>query len=74
MVDVATAIEYLKTRSAVNADAIGVVGASVGGNLAYVTSGAFAEVKTAVSMSPNAKVKPDIRDWLAANLPLSSGE
>jgi len=136
LLDVAAAIEYLKTRSEVDAEAIGVVGASVGGNLAYVASGAFPEVKTAVSMSPNAspsgdallgrdipgfsphsvlfmtdeaeasdaqaladnvaepadiriyegktahgvqlldnpEVKPDIRDWLTANLPLSSGE
>ena len=146
LLDVAAAIEYLQTRSEVDAEAIGVVGASVGGNLAYVASGAFPEVKTAVSMSPNASpsgdvllgrdfpgfsphsvlfpgfsphsvlfitdeveasdaqaladnvaepvdvriyegkiahgvqlldnpgVKPDIRDWLTANLPLSSGE
>jgi len=136
LLDVAAAIEYLKTRSEVDAEAIGVVGASVGGNLAYVASGAFPEVKTAVSMSPNASpsgdallgrdfpgfsphsvlfmsdeaeasdaqaladnvakpvdiriyegkiahgvqlldnswMKPDIRDWLTANLPLSSGE
>jgi dienelactone hydrolase len=136
LLDVAAAIEYLKTRSEVDAEAIGVVGASVGGNLAYVASGAFPEVKTAVSMSPNAspsgdallgrdvpafsphsvlfmsdeaeasdaqaladnvaepvdiriyegktahgvqlldnlEVKPDIRDWLTANLTLSSGE
>ncbi len=54
VLDVAAAIEYLKTRSEVNAKQIGVVGASVGANLAYVASGAFPEVMAAVSMSPNA--------------------
>lgn len=52
--DVAAAIIYLSTRTEVQADAIGVVGASVGGNLAYVASGAFPEVIATVSMSPNA--------------------
>jgi len=136
LLDVAAAIEYLKTRAEVGAEAIGVVGASVGGNLAYVASGSFPQIKTAVSMSPNAspsddallgrdvpgfsprsvlfmsdeaessdaqalaanvadpvdvriydstvahgvelledpETKPDIRDWLSANLPLASGE
>lgn len=130
--DVAAAIEYLKTRSEVDAEAIGVVGASMGANLAYFASGTFPEVKATVSMSPNAsplggallgtdvpnfsprsvlfmsdeaeapdareladnvaepvevlvykgeiahgvrllnnpQVKPDIQDWLAANLPV----
>ncbi len=134
--DVAAAIIYLSTRTEVEADAIGVVGASVGGNLAYVASGAFPEVRATVSMSPNAnpqggvllgsdisgfspravlfmsdeteaadaetlaatvaepvdvivyegeaahgvqllanpRAKPDIRGWLAANLPLVAGE
>ena len=136
VLDVAAAIEYLKTRREVSAGQIGVVGASVGANLAYVASGAFPEVLAAVSMSPNAnpqggvllgknipgfspravlfmsdvaeagdaqalaqtaaepvnvivyegasahgvqllpnpQVKPDMRGWLAANLPLSSGD
>ena len=136
VLDVAAAIDYLKTRAEVDAEAIGVVGASVGGNLAYVASGAFPEVRAAVSMSPNSQpqggvllggnvpdfspravrfmsdqaeaadaealaenvaepvdvriytgatahgvqllpnpeAKPDIRDWLAANLRLASGE
>lgn len=134
--DVAAAIIYLSTRTEVEADAIGVVGASVGANLAYVASGAFPEVRATVSMSPNAnpqggvllgsdisgfspravlfmsdeteaadaetlaatvaepvdlivyegeaahgvqllanpRAKPDIRGWLAANLPLVAAE
>lgn len=67
LVDVAAAIEYLKTRSEVDAGAIGVVGASVGGNLAYVSSGAFPEVKTAVSMSPNASPQGGV--LLGGNVP-----
>ena len=51
--DVAAAIDYLKTRPEVDATGIGVVGASVGGNLAYVASGTFPEVKATVSMSPS---------------------
>ncbi len=54
VLDVAAAIEYLKARTEVNAEQIGAVGASVGGNLAYVASGAFSEVRATVSMSPNA--------------------
>ena len=134
--DVAAAIIYLSTRTEVEADAIGVVGASVGANLAYVASGAFPEVRATVSISPNAnpqggvllgsdisgfspravlfmsdeteaadaetlaatvaepvdlivyegeaahgvqllanpRAKPDIRGWLAANLPLVAAE
>ncbi len=136
LLDAAAAIEYLETRSEVEADVIGVVGASVGANLAYVASGAFPDVRATVSMSPNASppggvllgrdisgfqprsllfmsdeaeagdadalaqnvaepvdvivyegrtahgaqlldnpaVKPDILGWLAANLPISSGD
>lgn len=53
VLDLAAAIEYLKTRSEVIAGQVGVVGASVGANLAYVASGAFPEIQAAVSMSPN---------------------
>lgn len=51
LLDVAAAIEYLKTEGEVDTEAIGVAGASVGGNLAYV---AFPRLNAAVSMSPNA--------------------
>ena len=48
--DLTAAIEYLKTIEAVNAERIGVVGASVGGNLACVASALYG-VKSAVAIS-----------------------
>ena len=67
VLDVAAAIDYLKSRSEVDASSIGVVGASVGGNVAYVASGAFLEVRATVSMSPNAH--PQGNALLGADVP-----
>ena len=50
--DVEGAISWLKGRSEVDADRIAVVGADIGANIAYVSSGSFSDVKTAVSISP----------------------
>ncbi len=52
--DVIAAMKYLEARNDVDAARIAVIGASFGGNLAYVASGAFPEVDTAVAMSANA--------------------
>lgn len=52
--DVAAAIDYLATRQDINNEAIAIIGASLGGNLAYVASGAYPEVLAAISISPNA--------------------
>ena len=53
LLDVAAALEWLKGRSDVDLRRIGVIGASVGANLAYVSTGTFPEVKTAIAMSPS---------------------
>lgn len=50
--DVKGAISWLKSRTEVDAGRIAVVGADIGANIAYVSSGSFSDVKTAVSISP----------------------
>jgi dienelactone hydrolase len=52
--DAAAAIEWVQSKPDLDHTRIAVIGASVGGNLAYVSSGLFDQVKTAVAMSPNA--------------------
>ena len=50
--DVGGAITWLKSNPRVDSDRIAVIGADIGANIAYVSSGLFSEVKTAVSISP----------------------
>ena len=51
--DVAGAISWLSTQEEVDPSRIGVVGANIGANIAYVSSGMFGDkVKTAVVLSP----------------------
>jgi pimeloyl-ACP methyl ester carboxylesterase len=50
--DVEGAITWLKTIPQVDGDRIAVIGADIGANIAYVSSGLFPGVKTAVSISP----------------------
>jgi dienelactone hydrolase len=50
--DVGGAISWLKGRPEVDANRIAVVGADIGANIAFVSSGSFSDVKTAVSISP----------------------
>ena len=50
--EVGAAIEYLKGRQDVNPQSIGVIGASMGADLAIVATAAFSEVATAVALSP----------------------
>ena len=52
--DVRGGLLYLESRPSLDTSRIAVVGASFGGNLAYVASGEFADVDTAVALSPNA--------------------
>jgi len=51
--DVKGGIDYLKTRPEVDPETIAVIGASFGANLAYLASGLFNDVDTAVALSPN---------------------
>jgi len=55
--DVPAALSYLKDEQDVDTERMAVIGASLGGNVAYVASGAFPEVDTAVSISPNANTR-----------------
>ncbi len=52
LLDVAAALQWLGGRSDVDFDRIGLIGAGDGGNLAFVSTWAFPEVKTAVVISP----------------------
>ena len=53
LLDVAAALKWLKGRSDVDQSRIGVIGANVGANIAYVSTGKFPEVKTAIAISPS---------------------
>lgn len=52
ILDVDGAISWLKHRSDVDISRIAVVGGNVGANIAYESSGAFREVRTAIALSP----------------------
>ena len=51
--DVAAAIKWLKGHSEVDSSRIAVIGARLGANLAYVSTGIFPEVKAAVAITPD---------------------
>lgn len=50
--DVAAAIAFVKTRPDIDATRIGIVGADIGANVAFVASGTVSGIKTTVSISP----------------------
>lgn len=52
--DVVGAVQFLKTQKDVDTAHIGVIGASVGANEAFIASGALADIKVAVALSPSA--------------------
>ena len=58
--DVEGAIGWLKTRPDVDAARIGLVGAALGANIAYVSSGVYADVKTAIVISVITRLRQDI--------------
>ncbi len=49
--DVIGAVDYIRSRSDANADRVGVVGANLGANIAFVSSGLYPQIKTAVALS-----------------------
>lgn len=51
--DIEGAVNFLKNQPSVDSQKIGVIGASVGANEAFVASGSVAEVKAAVALSPS---------------------
>jgi pimeloyl-ACP methyl ester carboxylesterase len=50
--DIEAAVAYLKTRPEADATRIGIVGADIGANLAFIGAGILTEIKAAVSISP----------------------
>ena len=59
--DIRAALTWLKSRSEADAARVAVVGSGVGGNVAYVSMGAFPlEIRTAVALSPGI-FDPDFR-------------
>lgn len=52
ILDVAAGLSWLLGRSDIDAGRIGLIGAGVGGNLAFVSTGIFRDVKTAIAISP----------------------
>ncbi len=56
--DVSAALTWLKSRSDVDRAYIGIIGAGLGGDLAYVSTGVFPEVDVAVAITPK-PYKPD---------------
>ena len=64
--DVEGAISWLKTRTDVDAARIGLVGAALGANVAYVSSGVYPDVKTSVVISLITRLRQDL--LLGANV------
>ena len=58
--DVEGAIGWLKTRPDVDAARIGLVGAELGANIAFVSSGIYPDVKTSVAISLITRLRQDI--------------
>lgn len=58
--DVEGAIAWLKRRPDVDASRIGLVGAALGANVAYVSSGANPDVKTSVVVSVVTRLRQDV--------------
>lgn len=67
--DIEAAIAYLKTRPEVDATRIGIVGADIGANLAFIGSGTQDEIKTAVSISPQFRENQAQGILIGTNLP-----
>lgn len=51
--DVRGAVEFLKKQPNVDKEKIGIIGASVGANVAFVSSGSIPGIKAAVALSPS---------------------
>lgn len=51
--DVEGALSYLKEQEEVDASRVGIIGASVGANVAFVSSGSIGEIRAAVLLSPS---------------------
>lgn len=58
--DVEGAILWLKTRPDVDAARIGLLGAALGANIAYVSSGVYPDVKTSVVISLITRLRQDL--------------
>lgn len=58
MKDFSGAVNFLSSQKEVDASALGVLGAGVGGNVAFVASGTFPAVKVAVALSPTSTGMP----------------
>ncbi len=76
--DVDAALRWLKDRGDVDMERIAIVGARFGGDLAYVSSGAFPTVKTAVAITPSGYHDTDalftsIRDFAAHDVCFLAG-
>ncbi len=52
ILDVDAALKWLGDRSDVDLDRVGLIGAGDGGNLAFVSTALFPEVRTAIAMTP----------------------
>ncbi len=55
LADVRAGLDYLMAQERADPERTAIIGASFGANLAYVASGIFADLDTAVSLSPNSR-------------------
>ena len=51
--DVKGVIDFLAKQDNIDKTKIGIIGTSIGGNVAYVSAGAYPQIKVAVSISPS---------------------
>jgi pimeloyl-ACP methyl ester carboxylesterase len=50
--DVEAALRWLRSRSTVDPERIAVIGADIGANVAFISSGLYGDIKTTVTLSP----------------------
>jgi len=69
MLDVLAALTWLQGRSDVDLNRTGVIGARLGADLAYVSSGTFAPVRAAVAITPDPFLPDNANYPLLATIP-----
>ena len=67
--DVEAAIAWVKTRPEADPTRIAVIGTDIGANIAFISSGSYPEVRTAVSISPEYRENQASQTLVGTNIP-----
>ena len=67
--DVEAAIAYLKTRPEIDIARIGLIGADIGANIAFISAGTLSDIKTTISVSPQYRDNQAQQILVGTNIP-----